>query len=614
MASSLSVHPTCRFDEFELDPARRSLSRDGGAVPLSAKAFDVLSYLARNPGRVVTKDELLKAVWPGSFVEESNLPVYISILRKAFGDRAHYIATVPGAGYQFTANVRVETPPQVSEPAPVPQPQFIREQIIRETARIVIRETSSSSRPAVSAATEPLLRRVVVWPAALGLATVAAAGFGVWRYTRPTTPPPLVVLSDFENATGDPKLDRVLDGALEIDLQQSPFLSFLSRAKIQETLTEMRRPKAAALDPEVAREVCERNNAQVALHGVVAKFGERYLITLRAIDCQSGDNLAEAKREAGVADEIPHAIDVVAADMRKRLGESRASIKQYSVPLFDESTNSLEALQRYSEASQVGLQGKYGDAIALFKRAIELDPKFAVAYADMAACYGNLGELALQKENLAKAYQLRESVAEQDRLYIEARYSESVTGDLNAGIATYRLWTSIYPRNAVPWGQLANVYTQLGEAELAIPPGRQALSLNPANAAAYVTLARALMHAGQLDEAKAVCDQAVEKGVAGGDLHSLLMEVAVARQDAAAIEQQLKWAESSPNPSRLKLNQALVAFSHGQVRLGRQTIAATAEYYQQQGLPALGARYLLARKATRKRRRRCWTPLPCLPA
>jgi tetratricopeptide (TPR) repeat protein len=269
----------------------------------------------------------------------------------------------------------------------------------------------------------------------------------------------------------------VLDSALRIDLSQSPFLSFLSDSQIRETLVQMQRPREATFPADVAREVCQRNNAQVLLHGVVARFGKHYLLTLDAIDCQSGGDLAETKSEAAVADDIPHAIDLVSASMRKRLGESRASVRRYNVPLFPAATHSFEALQRFSEATNLGLQGKYGQAIPLYRQAIELDPKFAKAYANMSSAYGNLGDHDAQVENLKKAYDLRDTAGEHDKLYITAKYEETVTGDLEESLRNYRAWANIYPQDVAPWSSLANTYTQLGEAWPSLQAERQSLSL-----------------------------------------------------------------------------------------------------------------------------------------
>src|SRR5580658_11341720 len=101
----LDKNSLCRFDEFELNPIRRTLERDGRLISLTPKAFEVLACLVATPGEVVAKEKLLKSVWPESFVEEDNLVQHISALRKAFGDRSRCIVTVPGRGYQFAAAV-----------------------------------------------------------------------------------------------------------------------------------------------------------------------------------------------------------------------------------------------------------------------------------------------------------------------------------------------------------------------------------------------------------------------------------------------------------------------------------------------------------------------------
>ena len=586
---SMNQEEIFEFGEFRVDPQSRSLLRNQAPIALSRRAFDVLLYLVRNPGKVVTKEELLKNVWPDSFVDENNLSQSISALRKALDERPGqnaYITTLAGRGYQFVVPVKnLGTPAVDLQPATV----LVHERT-RSTSVVTHENFTQQTLPA-----PPLHRHPVLWLATAAVLTVSIiAGTLWWRQAHRPGPPPLVVLSDFENATGDPQLDKVLDSALEIDIQQSPYLSFLSHTKIQETLGQMQRPKAAPFSPDVAREVCQRNNAQVLLHGVVAKFGQRFLLTLDAIDCQSGESLGETKREATTADDIPHSLDLVAAEMRRKLGESRASIRQYSTPLFPAATNSLEALQRYSEASQQAFQGKYGEAIGLFKRAIELDPHFAIAIADMSTCYGNLGDHDNQVAALKTAYNLRDQATESDRLYITEMYNETITGDIDAEVRNLKVWTTIYPNTAIPWANLGNAYTQLGQYELAIPPARQALTLAPGNATAYVILARALMRAGNLDEAKAICDQAIANKHDGGDLHSLLMEIDTARHDPGGVQAQVDWAATSSSPSRLKLNQALIAFATGKIHLGQQLIADTADYYTRQGMAGLGNRYLLA--------------------
>lgn len=567
------------FGPFRVDPDKRLLLRDNRPVPLQPKAFEALLVLVQHSEKVVLKDDLMKALWPDSFVEESNLTQHIFVLRKTLGETAgenRYIATIPGRGYQFTEKVRL-----------VPEEDLVVQS--HSISRVVIDEQSSPHKA------WRWIRVATVAVAAVAAASVA--GGYAWKHFHRVPPSPMVVIADFENATGDSGLDRVLDSAIEIDLKQSPYLTFLSQTRVQETLAQMQRPKQAVITPEVAREICQRNNAQVLLKGIMAKFGQEYLLTLDATDCNSGNSLAESKREAARPDDVPHAIDEVAADMRKRLGESRVSVGQFSVPLFTENTGSLQALQRYSEGEHLAVQGKYSDAIPLFQRALELDPKFAMAYAELARCYRNLNERELDATNLGKAYELRESVAEQDRLYIIARYHESVTGDLNESIRNYQTWTSTYPQNPAPWGDLANLYTQLGKPELAIDPARRALSLNAENAVWYVILARALLHDGQFEAAKSICEQAVAKKLEGGDLHGLMMEIALARHDTKGIDAQIAWAQNDPSGSRVRLNEALLAFAKGQVHRGQAAFLESSNSYKAQGLDRLSI--LVLRYSTR---------------
>jgi eukaryotic-like serine/threonine-protein kinase len=591
-----------QFGKFQIDPWARTLRREEELVALSRRAFDVLLYLVQNPGRVVTRDELLKNVWAETFVDENSLEQSISALRRALEEKPRdnsYIVTLPGRGYQFVSPVEMVTPQLAEQATIVPEvasaprdgsgPVFLQQNTIRTS---VIREEKRQTSGAISQN-----RLLTVVAAVLVVAAMSATAIYRMRQLNRVSPSPMVVIADFQNATGDPSFDRVLDSAIEIDLKQSPYLTFLSQVREQETLAQMQRPKQAAITPEVAREVCQRNNAQVLLKGMVAKFGQKYLLTLEATDCNSGDSLAESKREAVKADDVPHAIDEVAADMRKRLGESRASVGQFGVPLFAENTGSLQALQRYSEAKHLALQGKYGEAISLFQRAIELDPKFAMSYADLATCYFNLGERELAATNMRKAYELRESVAEQDRLYIVAHYHDGVTGDVNEGIRNYQSWTSIYPRNAVPWNGLANIYTQVGKPELAIEPAKRALSIDAENDSTYVILALALLHDGQFEAAKAVCEEAVAKKLEGGDLHGLMMEIAFARNDANGLDAQIAWARSNPGGLRVRLNEALLAFARGQMHRGQADFLESSNSYKTQGLDRLSI--LVLRYSTR---------------
>jgi pentatricopeptide repeat protein len=572
-----------RFGAFRIEPGARSLTHNQQPVPLTPKAFDLLLHMAENPGRLLTKNELLGAVWPDSIVEEGNLSQNVFLLRKALsvaGEENRCILTVPGRGYQFAAPVEADVAGLAVHAAQTQRTAVVEEEQV---------DTVSGKTPPARGR-----GRQWIWIAA-AMGVVAAAG-AVATWKRPHRVPafPMVVIADFRNATGDPGMDRVLDSAIEIDLKQSPYLSFLSLARVRETLAQMQRKKEADFTPEVAREVCQRSNAQILLTGVIAKFGRRYLLTLDATDCASGGVLAESKREAAGPEGVPHAIDLAAADLRDRLGESQASIARFGTDLFAENTGSLEALKRYSEAKRLGFKGRYAEAVPLFERAIELDPQFAMAYADLGGAYVNLGERALAAVNFAKAYGLREKEAEQDRLFIIASYHDNVTGDLYQSILNLRTWTDVYPRDPTPWSHLADLYTQLGRPELGIEAARQGLALDPEKSVAYTILARGLLHAGKFDAAKSVCDKAQAKGFSGADLHSLRMQIAAARHDRAGIDVEIAWTRTHSDSSRVKLNEGMLAFAAGNVHRGLELFQESARSYREQGLESLSAKVLLA--------------------
>lgn len=576
-----------RFGPFRIEPGARSLTHKEQPVPLTPKAFDLLLHMAENPGRLLTKEELLRAVWPDSIVEEGNLSQNVFLLRKALsvaGEENRCILTVPGRGYQFAAPVQADVAGMMVHAADTQRAAVV--EAVVEEERV---DPVSEKTPAAQGRLSPWIWMAV----AMGVVAVAVA-VATWKRSHRFPAFPMVVIADFRNATGDPGMDRVLDSAIEIDLKQSPYLSFLSLARMRETLAQMQRNKDAEFTPEVAREVCQRNNAQILLTGVIARFGRRYLLTLDATDCASGAVLAESKREAPGPEGVPHAIDLAAADLRDRLGESQASIARFSTDLFAENTGSLEALKRYSEAKRLGFKGRYAEAVPLFERAIELDPQFAMAYADLGSAYVNLGERALAAANFTKAYELREKVAEHDRLFIVASYHDHVTGNLDQSILNLRTWTNVYPRDPTPWSQLANLYTQLGRPELGIEAARQGLSLDPEKSVAYVILARALLHAGQFDAAKSVCDKAQAKGFNGGDLHSLLMQIAAARHDRAGIDAEIAWTRTHSDGSRVKLDEGMLAFAAGNVPRGEEIFQEGARSYKEQGLERLSAYSLLA--------------------
>jgi DNA-binding winged helix-turn-helix (wHTH) protein/Flp pilus assembly protein TadD len=571
-----------RFGSYEVNPADRTVENDGQPVAITSRAFDVLLYMVRNPQRLLTKEELLNAVWADAAVEEGNLSQSVFLLRKALtGDSRPepFIVTVAGRGYQFAAAVEEIAPAIEARPDAEPMP-------VEQLAPV---------GPAMAG--PPARYHRLLWPG-LGIAAAAICAFGVSHFLHGA--PSLtglrqLVLADFENRTGEMAFDHSLRKALEIDLQQSPYFTVLPEADSRQTLKLMERSPDDALTAPLAREVCERNNSQAVLSGLIARFGGKYLITLDATDCASGKSLVESKIEATGRDDVLRALDSIAADIRGRLGESMASIRQFDVPLFPERTGSLDALRAYSEGVALVNRGKLHEAIPFFDHAIELDSDFAVARLSLSSVYYTLGERDLEIPNLSKAWALRDTVSERQRLAIAARYHQSVTGDVDETVRNYQQWTHIYPLDSAPWANLANAQSYyMAQYSSAIDAAKHGLALNPRVAFVYVILARAYVRAGQYGNADTICRQAIAAGLDGPEIHSLMLDTAFIRKDTAGVEAQMKWARGKPAESLISLSAAMIALSQGKARLGLDLFSQTAELYRKQGLKERGNLMLAA--------------------
>jgi tetratricopeptide (TPR) repeat protein len=428
-------------------------------------------------------------------------------------------------------------------------------------------------------------RRLVLTAAAALAALVVVSGW-LWLHRAVSVAGDHheIVLADFEIPAGDTEFDSALNTALAIDLKQSPFLLVASGGKTRETLKLMERSPQEKLTPALAREVCERINDQAVLSGMIARFGQKYLVTLTASDCATGADLAQSKAVANDRDSLLKAVDSVAAEMRKRLGEPLKSLERFNKPLLPKQTGSLEALKTYSRAHELGMDGKYQESIPFFQRAIELDPRFAVAYADLGVIFSNLGESDLAIANCRKAYELRDLANEPDRLFIVAAYHDKVTGDLNESIRNYETWTEIYPDDASPRGNLANLQTQIGRPDLAIAPAAKALALDPRVPVSYVILARAQMRVGQTDQALATCQRAVAQKLEGAEVHASLLQLAFARHDPSAVADQIAWAKGKSDEPYMRLQEALIDFAQGKRRAALETYRRSINGFKKQGM------------------------------
>ena len=522
------------FGEFQLNLESRILESKGARIPLGSKAFELLAYLAMHPGEVVTKEELLKAVWPGSFVEEKNLAQQIMSLRKALSDKSDYIATIPGRGYQFTAPVR--TIP-IANPIPEVGAQDVMH-ALRKRTHVVIEE---SVRPAIGAKPRRAWRYAVV---AVFLIAAGIAAVGFWPRGVPPEEYLGTVVADFTNTTGDATFDQTLKRAIEIELSQSPFLGVLSDREAVNSLGLMGLKPDTPMIPTIAREVCERSNQQVLLTGGIASVGPVYLLTMDATNCVTGKRVAAVKVEAADKAKVLAALDTLAARMRGKLGESRKSVQRYDVPLSQAATGSLEALRAYSTARYLGAHGASNEKLLpLYQKAIELDPQFTLAYLSMGATYYNLQEGRQAAIYFKKAFDLRDRVGELYRLQIEASHYALGQGDALAGLSAYQAWASLYPRDSRPWLNMANLDNQLGLFPAAIAAGQRAVELDP-NGGSYAVLARAYKNASRFGEAKAVLADASRR-LGGPRVDDTIFLISVYEHDQVEFDRYTKDAEET---------------------------------------------------------------------
>jgi DNA-binding winged helix-turn-helix (wHTH) protein/tetratricopeptide (TPR) repeat protein len=584
-----------RFQEFEVDLAHRALRRGRNAVTVSPRTFDLLVFMVLRPKQIVSKEELLEALWPNSSAEESNLSQHVFLLRKALtsaesGDKI--ILTIPGRGYQFTPSVtEVPETPQAAERLPsrdIDSLKKISEQESTEHDSETILEARGRSRVPGFFANfrHPGPGHILVVTAALAI--LGFGGLFAWRYIHRPRPDSLgLVIADFQNRTSEPHFDLALKTAFTINLQQSPYLRIATGQQVADKLIEMKLASASSNTPslteDLSRQVCTRLKDQIYITGDVRRLALKYLVSLQAFDCANGRGLARSRGIADSPDGVVSVLDKVAVDLRKQLGESSQSISRFSKPLFAARNSSLEALEAYSLASHFEQEGKTKDAVTLFQHAVELDPQFAIAFEDLGVSYSNLGERGLAKASLTRAYDLRDSVDEADRLFIISTYNDLVTGDVEASIRNDKAWSEAYPRNPFPLSNLADLEIQTGKPALALDPAKRSLALNPDNAYSYVVLARAQLRLGQFEQAANTCQQAMNRHLDNEQIHSFLLQIGFLRLDQAEIDSQMAWAKGTPAEPFLLLQQGRMDFALGKVKAAQTVYANVAEGYRQQG-------------------------------
>jgi len=415
--------------------------------------------------------------------------------------------------------------------------------------------SSPSSSGAVSVAEVPVAGRKL-WkalvPAAVVLVAVLVIGTFYFRSrsaapatnATPLSEKDTVVLADFDNTTGDSVFDGALKQALAVQLGQSPFINILSDRKVGETLRLMGRQPSTRITTDVARELCVRTGSKAIVLGSISNLGGQFVIGVDAVGCTSGDTLAKEQEEAASKQDVLKALSKAAASLRTKLGESLASVQKFDVPV-EATTPSLEALKAYSMGITTGRSKGDAEAIPFMKRAIELDPNFAMAYVGLAVEYSNLGQASLAAENAKKAYELRDRVSDREQYRISAFYFQYVTGEVEKATEAYQLWGKSYPRDIVPHGNLGSLYAALGQYDKAIAETEASQRLEP-TIAGYSNLSEYYIAVGRLKEARQTIVEARQKNIDGFAIREPLYALAFLSGDTAEMERQVAWEAGRP--------------------------------------------------------------------
>jgi DNA-binding winged helix-turn-helix (wHTH) protein/tetratricopeptide (TPR) repeat protein len=576
-----------KFEEYEIDRARWKLSWRDEPLSLNRKTFDLLLYLLDHADHVVGKDELLRTLWPESFVEESNLTQHIFLLRKALSRHesgTKIIETVPGRGYRFAAII--EEQQSATDRMVISASESI--------TRITLEEEVDTSEPASQGleVTQPLLstppgKRRIYWIAGGSVVAVAlsvAGWFGWQRWLDSSGGTPVqAVLTPMEGTTGDAILDKSLTQALRMDLAQSPYVSVLPDSTVQATFTQMMHKPGDVMTSAMAREICERTNSQSVLSGNIARVGQHFLITEEASNCVDGSVVASAKYEADKPEDLPRSIDRIAASLRQKLGESRRSIARFDTPLFPGNTASLEALKNFSQSEVLSNQGKYTDAIGLMKKAVTADPDFAEAYYDLASFYRSTLDPAAEQKAILKAYNLRDSASEPTRLGIIALYHSDTTQDLYEAELNLRNWTELYPQSVQAWNRFTLVERDLGHHAEALIAAQRALELRPTFVGLYANLAFEQRRLGDVKGSIATCEKALAGGLDSNSLRGELFTSAYVLHDVARLQQQREWAAAHPDAYSIRIEEVVIAMTEGRFSDAHRLIPETVGLLRRHG-------------------------------
>jgi tetratricopeptide (TPR) repeat protein/predicted Ser/Thr protein kinase len=419
----------------------------------------------------------------------------------------------------------------------------------------------------------------ILVPAAVIVAALTVGGLYLRAHrAKPLTDRDTAVLADFANSTGEAVFDDALKTALAVSLNQSPFLNVLDDNKVAAQLKLMERPAGTRLTPEVARDLCQRAGSKVYIAGSIAGLGNQYVIGLKAVNCASGDLVAQEQATVSGKEKVLVELGQTATKLRGELGESLASIQKFDMPLEEATTSSLDALKAITMAIKTRRERGTAAALPYNQNAIELDPNFALGYRAVGASYSTMGQMERAREYYAKAFQLREHASEREKLSITADYYKNVTGELEKAAQTFQQWSERYPRSARPYNGLGIAETNMGQYEKAMEAFRETIKNDPNQPSGPGNSINSLMALQRFDEARQVFQEARDRKLDDGSFHSALYGIGFLEQDTAGMAEQGKWLEEHAGYENFGLSMEADTEAYaGQVKKARELVRKSVE-------------------------------------
>jgi serine/threonine protein kinase/tetratricopeptide (TPR) repeat protein len=430
------------------------------------------------------------------------------------------------------------------------------------------------------------IKRHKLAAALIALLVIVASASAFYLYKRNSHPlmtaRDTVLLTDFVNTTGEPVFDGTLKQALAVNLGQTPFLNLFPEDRVRETLRFMGRSPDDRITRDVGREICERQGIKAMLTGSIAGLGSHYVITLEALNPHSGDPIAREQIEAESKEKVLASLSTAAMNLRKKLGESLGSMQKYDVNIEQATTSSLEALKAYAMANEERAKGRARESLTFYKRAVDLDPNFAMAYARIGVHYVNDDQLETAKEYVQKAYELRDRVSERERLYIEEKYYAYITGEIDQTIETLKTWARLYPNDFIPHNNLSINYRMIGRNEEALPEALEAVRLSPNNISGYDNLVDSFMGLSRFDEAEQADREAQKINPDSLTAHVKNYYFAFLRRDQAAMDREVNWSKGKPEEADFTALLSVKALYSGQVKQSEELRKRAIEMLKQQ--------------------------------